>query len=77
MAAPSRWRYALEGPLAQFSRGVAVDAAVEQILERFAANLASAAEGEPIDSLRPRGEVRLAAPALWMRLQRWLMSTDR
>ena len=38
-------RYTTRGPLAQFSRGAVVDAVVEQLLERFAANLAAAASG--------------------------------
>ena len=72
-----RLTYMLRGPLAQFSRGAVVDAVVEQILEQFAANLASAAEGVQVDSVPPPGALRMAAVALWRRLQRLLTSGDR
>lgn len=72
-----RLAYALRGPLAQFSRGAVVDAVVEQILEQFAANLASAAEGVQVASVPPPGALRMAAVALWRRLQRLLTSSDR
>ena len=72
-----RLHYALKGPLAQFSRGAIVDAVVEQILEQFAANIATSAEGEQVDSLPPFGGLRLAVVALWRWLQRWLTSNGR
>ena len=72
-----RLAYTLRGPLAQFSRGAVVDAVVEQILEQFAANLASAAEGVQVDSVPPPGALRMAAVALWRRLQRLFTSSDR
>ena len=72
-----RLHYVLKGPLAQFGRGAIVDAVVEQILEQFAANLVSAAEGGQVDSLPPPGGLGIAAVALWRRLQRWLTGGDR
>ena len=67
-----RLHYALKGPLAQFSRGAVVDAVVEQLLERFAANLASTAEGRAADSSPPLGGVGLVVAAFRRRLRRWL-----
>ena len=64
-------QYRLKGPLAQYSRGALVDAVVERLLERFAANLASAAAGREADS-SPLGGIGLAAAASWLRLRRWL-----
>ena len=64
--------YAIEGPLAQFSRGAVVDAVVEALVERFAANVAAAASGEPVEDAAPAGGVGLALAALWKRLKRWL-----
>ena len=64
-------RYTLKGPLAQFSRGAVVDAVVEKLLERFAANLALAAAGREADS-SPLGGLGLAAAASWRRLRRWM-----
>ena len=72
-----RLAYTLRGPLAQFSRGAVVDAVVEQILERFSANLASTAEGIQVDSVPPPGVFRMAAIALWRRLQRLFTNSDR
>ena len=72
-----RLAYTLRGPLAQFSRGAVVDAVVEQILERFSANLASTAEGIQVDSVPPPGVFRMAAIALWRRLQRLFTDSDR
>ena len=65
-------QYMLKGPLAQFGRGAVVDAMVEQILKRFAANLASLAEGTETDSSPPLGGLGLAAAAFRRRVQRWL-----
>ena len=72
-----RLHYALKGPLAQFSRGAIVDAVVEQLLERFAANLASAAEGKDADSSPPVGGLGLAAAAFRRWVRRWLMNRNR
>ena len=72
-----RLRYALKGPLAQFSRGAVVDTVVEQILERFAANLASAAGGGEVGSAPAVGMLTLATAAVGRRLRRWLTRTDR
>ena len=68
-------QYTLKGPLAQFSRGALVDAVVEKLLERFAANLASAAAGKEADS-SPLGGIGLAVAASWRRLRRWMTSND-
>ncbi len=72
-----RLRYALKGPLAQFSRGAVVDAVVEQLLERFAANLASTVEGNEADSEPTVGGLALATAATWKWLRRWLTRTRR
>ena len=71
-----RLRYALKGPLAQFSRGALVDAVVEQILGRFADNLSSVAEGKEV-SAPPIGGFGLTLAALWERLRRWLAGSRR
>ena len=71
-----RLHYALKGPLAQFSRGAVVDTVVEQLLERFAANLVSAAGGKEADSLPPLGGLGLAAAAFRRWLRRWLTRSD-
>lgn len=64
-----RLHYRLSGPLAQFRRGSVVDAVVGQILERFAANLASAAAGNMTDSPPTLGALGLAAATIrtWVR----------
>ena len=72
-----RLHYTLRGPLAQFSRGAIVDAVVEQILERFAANLTSAATGKETESRPPLGALGLAADAFRRWLRRWLGSSHR
>ena len=72
-----RMRYALKGPLAQFGRGAVVDTVVEQILERFAANLASTAGGGEVGSAPAVGMLTLATAAVGRRLRRWLTRTDR
>ena len=61
-------RYTTSGPLAQFSRGTVVNAVVEQILERFAANLSAAASGRDVRGSPPLGGLRLAFAAV----RRWL-----
>ena len=71
-----RLRYALKGPLAQFSRGALVDAVVEQLLGRFADNLSSVAEGKEV-SAPPIGGFGLTLAALWERLRRWLTGSRR
>jgi carbon-monoxide dehydrogenase small subunit len=63
--------YAIEGPLAQFSRGAVVDAVVEALVERFAANVAVAAAGAPVEDAGPAGGVGLVVEGLWKRLKRW------
>ena len=71
-----RLRYALKGPLAQFSRGALVDAVVEQLLGRFADNLSSVAEGREV-SAAPIGGFGLTLAALWERLRRRLTGNRR
>ena len=71
-----RLHYALKGPLAQFGRGAVVDAVVEQLLERFTANLVSAAAGKEVDSSPPLGGLGLAVAALRRWLRRWLTHGD-
>ena len=63
--------YTLAGPLAQFSRGAVVDTIVEQLLHRFATNLASAASGRDIGASPPLGALALAIAGFRRRLQRW------
>ena len=72
-----RLRYALKGPLAQFSRGAVVDAVVEQLLERFAANLAATAGGNKASSAPTVGGLALATAATRRWLRRWLTRTGR
>ena len=64
--------YSIEGPLAQFSRGAVVDAIVEELVERFADNVAAAAAGAPVEDAVAAGGVGLALTGLWKRLKRWL-----
>ncbi len=65
-------RYRIGGPLAQFSRGPVVDAVIEQLLARFAANLEAAAAGRAIaDAPPPRG-LRLLLAAAAAAVRRWL-----
>ena len=71
-----RLRYALKGPLAQFSRGALVDAVVEQLLGRFADNLSSAAAGREI-AAAPIGGFGLTVAAIRGRLRRWLAGHRR
>ena len=71
-----RLRYALKGPLAQFSRGALVDAVVQQLLGRFADNLSSVAAGKEV-SAPPIGGFGLTLAALWERLRRRLTSNRR
>ncbi len=63
--------YRIRGPLAQFSRGPVVDAVIEQLLARFAENLAAAAAGEAISQAPPPGGVRLLLAGLGSVLRRW------
>ena len=72
-----RLRYALKGPLAQFSRGAVVDAVVEQLLERFGTNLASTAAGNEAGSASPVGGLALAMAAVRRWLRRWSTRTNR
>ena len=65
-------RYRIRGPLAQFSRGPVVDAVIEQLLARFAENLAVAAAGETVPPAPPPGGVRLLLAALGSAIRRWL-----
>ena len=71
-----RLHYTLKGPLAQFSRGAVVDAVIEQLLERFAANLVSAAAGKEVDSSPPLGGFGLAVAPFRRWLRRWLTHGD-
>ena len=73
---PLRLHYTLRGPLAQFSRGAVVDAVVEQILERFAANLASAATGKNTEPQSPLGALGLVANAFRRWLRRWTRNVE-
>ena len=61
-------RYTMRGPLAQFSRGSVVDAIVEQILERFAANLVAAASNREVGESSPISGLALLVAAV----RRWL-----
>ena len=63
-------QYAIRGPLAQFSRGAVVDAIVERMLARFAANLAAAAKSGDIEDSQPLQGLRLLVAAFrrWLRL---------
>ena len=72
-----RLRYALKGPLAQFGRGAIVDTVVEQILERFAANLASTAGGGEVGSAPALGVPTVATAAIGRWLRRWLTRANR
>ena len=67
-------QYTLKGPLAQFSRGAVVDAIVEQLLDRFVANLATTASGREADASPTLGGLGLAVAAFRRRLRRWLAS---
>ena len=67
-----RLHYVLKGPLAQFGRATVVNAIVEQLLGRFAANLAEATSGVEMESAEVPGVVRLGIATLWRRLRRWL-----
>jgi carbon-monoxide dehydrogenase small subunit len=64
--------YSIEGPLVQFSRGAVVDAIVEELVERFAGNVAAAAAGAPVEDAVAAGGVGLALTGMWKRLKRWL-----
>ena len=63
--------YSIEGPLAQFSRGAVVDAVVEQLIARFARNVAAAASGETVADTAPAGGITLVLAGLWQRCRRW------
>ncbi len=65
-------RYRIGGPLAQFSRGPVVDAVMEQLLARFAANLEAVAAGRAIADAPPPGGLRLLLAAAVAALRRWL-----
>ena len=65
-------RYRIRGPLAQFSRGPVVDAVMEQLLARFAANLEAAAAGRAIADTPPPGGLRLLLAAAAATVRRWL-----
>ena len=64
-------RYRIRGPLAQFSRGPVVDAVMEQLLARFAANLAAAAAGETITDTAPPEGLRLLLATATAAIRRW------
>ena len=64
-------RYRIRGPLAQFSRGPVVDAVIEQLLARFAENLAAAAAGEAILEAPPPGGVRLLLAGIGSAIRGW------
>ena len=64
-------RHRIRGPLAQFSRGPVVDAVMEQLLARFAANLEAAASGKAIADAPPPGGFRLLLAAA-ATVRRWL-----
>ena len=72
-----RLRYALKGPLSQFGRGAVVDTVVEQLLERFAANLASTAGGSEVGSAPTVGMLTLATGAIGRWLRKWLTRINR
>ena len=62
-------QYSLRGPLAQFSRGAVVDAVVEQLLGRFAENLATLASGRDVAASRPLSGLGLVMAAFrsWLK----------
>ena len=64
-------RYRIRGPLAQFSRGPVVDAVIEQLLARFAENLAATAAGEAISQAPPPGGFRLLLAAIGSAIRGW------
>ena len=72
-----RLRYALKGPLAQFSRGAVVDAVIEQLLQQFAANIASTAGGNEVGSAPTVGALALATAAIRRWLRKCLTHTNR
>ena len=72
-----RLRYALKGPLAQFSRGAVVDGVIEQLLQQFAANLASTAGGNEVGSTPTVGALALATAVIRRWLRKWLTRTNR
>jgi len=61
--------YALSGPLAQFSRGAIVAAVADDLLGRFARNLALAAAGGKVERRDSVGGLGLLLSALWARLR--------
>ena len=65
-------RYRMRGPLAQFSRGPVVDAVMEQLLARFAANLEAATAGRAIADAPPPSGLRLLLAAAAAAVRRWL-----
>ena len=72
-----RLRYALKGPLAQFGRGAVVDAVIEQLLQQFAANIASTAGGNEVGSAPTVGALALATAAIRRWLRKCLTHTNR
>ena len=62
-------RYAIRGPLAQFSRGAVVDVIVERMLAQFAANLAAVAASGKIEDSAPLQGFGLLVAALRRRLR--------
>ena len=52
----------------------AIPPVVEQIMERFARNMAAAASGKTVSDAAPAGGIGLLLTGLWRRLRRWLGS---
>ena len=63
--------YQLQGGLAQYSRGAVVDAVTDELLARFAVNVARLTRGETVASVGEVGGGGLALAAFWNRLRRF------
>jgi carbon-monoxide dehydrogenase small subunit len=57
--------YKLTGPLSQFGRPAVVADIVDRLLERFAANLAEAAEGREVKASAPIGGIGFMLQTIW------------
>ncbi|MGQ4273751.1 xanthine dehydrogenase family Fe-S subunit [Terrihabitans sp. B22-R8] len=66
--------YKLTGPLSQFGRPAVVADIVDRLLERFATNLAQAAEGHEVQASAPIGGIGFMLRTVWSLLGRILSS---